>query len=138
MTENEIDIDTLSGVELGIACAVEIMGWPLIGLGWSLVAFADGDVSYPHVYAPKGSLCVCRAPGAYGEPWQPWSDLRAAGEVLDKMRADRWQCSMDVYATRSWCTFDKEEGQEFRSIADNLPTAICRAALKAVRGEREG
>ena len=127
------DTEKRAGRELDVRVAAEVMGWT------------------PR-YVPEGSLL--NAPESWGEldywqtssarvpcGWSPSTDIAAAWEVVEKMRADGWVMSLDhdCYGDgRSAGTdvkFWKHRVAEHEAHAVTAPLAICLAALEAMNDD---
>ena len=108
--------------ELDVVVAEKVMGWPRESLVW------DGQVDGWWADELSGASRDGR--------FNPSTEISAAWEVVDKMRYggaevyiesmdDKWWCcfAMDPDNMDSWATSDAAE----------LPKAICRAALEAIK-----
>lgn len=75
-----------------------------------------------------------KRPAAYS------TDLLVAWRVVDKMRADGWRFVLDSEGADThawWVSFEKGRAL-FTEANQNLPEAICRAALRAVGAAADG
>lgn len=115
MTESEIlRLASLpAGRELDEAVARHVLGWEwgyVLGNGYQWKA-SDGK--------PKGMY------------WDFSSQMSCAAIVLDHAVAQGWGPKMADSSSGGWvCTMHKWRTETW-SVADTLPLAICRAALKA-------
>jgi len=84
----------------------------------------------------SGEECLAEGPN-----WSPLTDWRAAGEIVDKMRADGWNgCSLASAAGQNMYDFfhgpnDGKLGAN--APQDSMPRSITIAALLAVRAITE-
>jgi len=111
----QTDIDALSDIKLAVAVAHNIMDW-------DTASRSGADNPMMEVYHD----------GKWHE-WQPWRDMRAAWEIVEKMVADGWK--IEMLRDNDWsCSFWRM--LPFRDMvahADTPGVAIMRAALAAVR-----
>jgi len=139
----QLDIDALSDIELAVAVAVEVMGWHEF-------SGKAGDYPWyevvPKTYAYDAQLRVYRAFGIRGNDvyWEPWHDMRAAWEIVEKMVADGWYFSVMTpvgdKGDMQWAAIfaRRFDGNLFghERLGDTSGVAIMRAALAAARSTR--
>ena len=140
-------VESLAGPALAEAVAVEVMGWR-----WFLwpqrgaIALHHPDLSKREMWAPH-FIDVTDAQQEY-ERFCDWdryvpdypNDIAAAMQVVDYLHARRNPVSMiyltgclDDHDAFAWqVTFRRDDGHAWAADV-SLPTAICRAALKALR-----
>jgi len=119
----QLDIDTLSDIDLAVAVAREVMRWQT---------------------CTDATGVSCRHDNAPWFDWQPWRDMRAAWEIVEKMVADGWYFSVMTPASNKGDTqwnavFAKRiDGDLFgyERLGDNPGVAIMRAVLAAVRSAK--
>lgn len=118
----DAEIDGLDGPELGIACATHIMGWPKedqsrpdnpIPHYWLI-----GLIDKPIIHIQRSKL--------HSLVWQPWEDLNAAWEIVEKVMctARPYYCNVRF---ADW--FNKAD--LWACDGPQAARDICRAALKA-------
>lgn len=135
-------IDTMpAGRELDALVAEKVMGWYRVGTMW-----CQGANSYA---APAEDLEIENPPKT--KPWSPSTDIAAAWEVVEKIKAVDLRSKTgidfpDECMTVAWDRSTKEWAAGFHAIdgydagwvagtratADTAPLAICRAALVSV------
>jgi len=121
----QLDIDTLSDIDLAVAVAHNVMDW-------DTASRSDADNPMMQVYHD----------GKWHE-WQPWRDMRAAWEIVEKMVADGWLIDLGspISSQYEWSvTFGKDwdyDGLSGHEGGGKHPgIAIMRAALAAVRSAK--
>lgn len=101
-------------------------------MGWEIEASA----------CDPNSLCYLKLPDSdprwklHISKWQPLTDWRAAGEIVDKMRADGWTSSITIDVD-CVAAFGKTHYILWKRILE-APRAITIAALLAVGAITEG
>ncbi len=119
----------LSGRELDAAVAERVMGWRVFDINdvkddeWR-----DDLTNYPYLETYVG--CALYTGRAEFRLWNPHLDLAAAMEVVEKMRERGWQIVIRSYeGAGPWDVTFANASESYGVPADNLPEAICRAAL---------
>jgi hypothetical protein len=116
-----------AGREMDDLIATRVMGWKMGNTSvlprMNIPVWHDGNWNISHFYE-----------------WRPSTDIAAAWEAVDKLRKDGFNCVFSLpytnSAIRQHILFDGGEETDARSsdwvYGDELPLAICRAALLAV------
>lgn len=135
MKEEMVNIDTMTGKELGIAVAKEVMGWTRCSL------FNAGGPFPQFQVWPEYLLVWDRVDQAksYRHDWAPWRDMNDAWEVVEKRDTlfHLWGDSKGVTAC-----FTIGVGRfgtatlDVPGYGDTAPLAVLRAALKAAREKK--
>lgn len=118
------DIDSLSDRALDAAVAEKVMEWkPEKGFHTRRDCWRIDDRA--QIIAHGGNIIMA-------ENWKPSSDWSAAALVVERMREMGW---------RFWCGASNEDGRwvaqfstesgAFYVYGETMPTAVCRAAMKA-------
>jgi len=128
----------LSNPELDRLAAEKVMGWPT----FRIVPFEDGYASapYPKLIENVKREWVLHKSADEWCGWSPTTDWRAAGEVVERMRALGWVVYIKIHTKgTSECIFlhkdfddpDSPDGATWED--DFIPRAITVAALLAVQ-----
>ena len=108
----------LTDQELTRLAATAVMGWPIV----AATDLADYDGPFP-AYCDGAALTGCLR----GHEWEPLTDWRAAGELVEKMRADGWE--LDLYCTVG-------AGSNARFISSQWPKRKARPVSMETSGPR--
>jgi hypothetical protein len=135
--------EPLSGVDLAIRCAEDVMGWPVF-----LVGMPDRPPEYGNTYIVvyEGDLYAVRNESR-SELWEPWRDPRAYMEIVEHCRelwrtddpeelywqfVDCQECGWRVDVM--WSHHDGDVDL-YSASAETLGEAVMLAALQAVRAQ---
>lgn len=116
----------LVGRALDAVVAERVMGWRI-------------DDPEEDAWVKDANTLSGRTFGAHVSEWSPSTDIAAAMEVVEKMRADGWSFASTLYEGQlPYASFCKGTAKSSRNAqATTLPEAICRAALAAVSTQPE-
>jgi len=111
----------MTDAELTRLAATTVMGWQVV---LNEDDFPGGGMDFYEIHR-GGKFCNL-------DKWQPLHDWRAAGEIVDKMRADGWLWDIEIGEEVFAVAYRREEGTRPYVRLIELPRAITIAALKAV------
>lgn len=117
----------MTNKELNAAVAEKVIGWKVCK-DPNCPAGCDKDVSVTE----DGIIEVA------GKVWSPSTDISAAWEVVEKMRASRYEIVLDDLGGDSqWrCRWDRDDcGCVGTAEHPSAPMAICLSALKALESK---
>jgi hypothetical protein len=126
-----VNIDELTGKELGIVVAKEVMGWtewlgtddyegshPMFcdwGEDWGLTVYEDDES------------------GDFAYHWAPWRSMDDAWKVVEAMRQMQYGFFLNQLGQAEWrATFGRISFEDGDAFGETANEAILRAALKAV------
>ena len=109
----------LSDSDLTRLAATAVMGWIVENSrGGQYYNDPSSDINHPWV-----------------RDWSPLTDWRAAGEIVDEMRADGWHClTMAVSGGENLCDYYRraDDKRKTNDPRETMPRAITIAALLAL------
>jgi hypothetical protein len=136
--------EPLAGLELAVAVAESVMGWPIRHVTDYERNSEPGVWPYLLVRSSPEytELIVHYTRKSNGDRpegwhiWEPWRDMRAAWEVVEKMQALRDEPN-EGYAR--WVNFANllRGGMLYTLTSEEAGLAILRAALATVKGEAD-
>lgn len=120
MTNEEID-KLEAGRELDALIAEKVMGW---------TPHCQNPAHYVEVANSTSEMSVIQEVVAY---WRPSTDIAAAWQVVEKLRAAGWFYSLSdaVEIPEYIVMFYQPDSPDAQAMDESAPLAICRAALKA-------
>lgn len=135
MTNEEID-QMPAGVEMNLLIGERLFGYTRLAESNKSLLLQWLKWQNPHCQ-PSLDLVFRDKEGEfiYGDRWS--EDVRAAWQVVERMRADGWLFQfVDVYEIPEWSAgFYAPDCPDAGAMDSSAPLAICRAALKAKLGE---
>ena len=114
----------LTDQELTRLAAEKVMGWPIV----AATDLADYDGPFP-AFCDGAALTGCLR----GHEWEPLTDWRAAGELVEKMRADGYGFVVESTDDGIRSSFhDRRYEKNGHMYSESGPRSIVISALKTV------
>lgn len=130
-----MNIDEMTGKQLGIAAAGEVMGWHLWDYEPIDFFVRDYDGPWPVFLSDLPDwLCVYEEGSVLTRHWAPWKDMNDAWGVVEKLRTLSIAVVVSTMGPRAETSAHTVYSGRPSALvwSETAPLAILRAVLKAV------
>ena len=123
-----------AGPELDRMVAEKVMCWKLGESEWCHGPMTHGG-SFMRFWLDRDGQYAKHGATIFSEKWNPSSDISAAWQVVEKLISDGWHFNISFKGHWVASIYNESEVRAFYGHAETAPSAISRAALKAVEGK---